>query len=294
MSDEAAEGSGRGGAMVEREAVVTAVVPESRDTVTVHMIASEEAPYLAGQFISIDPHQFEELEPWIHYLELQKGRREPRRCYTLSSAPHERALAFTVKVEPFEPERAPWPPLLGGFLRHTLRPGRTVSFAGFSGRFVLPEAAHAEGAAVLHVVGGAGIVPSFSMIKDSLHRGAGRHCVLHGIRTWDDALFREALDALSLQHPGRLDVRHHLSREASPERLGPTARRGRVGEEALGEALSELGDPWVMVCGPGIKPRERRAAKAEGRELRPRFMETCLEALKNLGVPPEHLSREGW
>ena len=41
----------------------------------------------AGQYVSIDPHQFPGLRSLVDYLEHVKGRREVARAYSMCSAP---------------------------------------------------------------------------------------------------------------------------------------------------------------------------------------------------------------
>jgi hypothetical protein len=61
-------------------------------------IGNERPEYQAGQFLLIDPHQFEALQRFVTFFEVLKGRKEPPRAYSLSSAPRESHAAFTVKV----------------------------------------------------------------------------------------------------------------------------------------------------------------------------------------------------
>src|SRR2546423_14226112 len=79
---------------------VAEVIAETADTTTIVFAPSGERPvYRAGQFLTIDPHQFPSLARFIAFFESVKRRREPPRAYSLSSAPHEPHLAITVKEE---------------------------------------------------------------------------------------------------------------------------------------------------------------------------------------------------
>lgn len=279
------------GKMIPREGVVTRVVRESADAVTVHLYTGQAEEHLPGQFLSIDPHQFEELDPWLRYLEALRGRRETRRCYSLSSAPGEPEIAITVKAERYDAAPDHPPPLMAPFLLHTVRPGRRVAFAGYSGRYVLgPEVAE-EGRGIVHLVAGAGIVPNFSMIKHDLAQGALSHTVLYANRRLEDALFRAQLDALARRHPDRLKVIHCLSDDRAAE---GDHHPGRISEACIRSHVPQPQAARYFVCGPGIKPRERRAARQEGIELPPRFMEAMLAALTALDVPGGQIVKESW
>ena len=84
----------------EMEAVVVEVVRETPDTTTLVLFTgNERLDYEAGHFLTVDPHQFEGLERFVSFFEDLKGRKEPPRAYSMSSAPHERYIAITVKEE---------------------------------------------------------------------------------------------------------------------------------------------------------------------------------------------------
>src|SRR5437879_4451586 len=84
----------------EMEVMVADVIIETPDTTTLVLFTgNDRLEYLAGHFLTIDPHQFESLERFTSFLEDLKGKREPPRAYSMSSAPHARYLAVTVKEE---------------------------------------------------------------------------------------------------------------------------------------------------------------------------------------------------
>jgi hypothetical protein len=56
------------------------VVRNTHDTVTLSFDTGDQPEYQAGQFISIDPHQFPELSRVIAYFELITGTRETFRA----------------------------------------------------------------------------------------------------------------------------------------------------------------------------------------------------------------------
>src|SRR5262245_26553631 len=115
-------------------ATVEEVTLDSPDTATLTFSATPRPEYRAGQYLSIDPHQFPPLRGLIRWLEAAKGRREPVRKYSLTSAPHEPRLAITVKEE----EPAKFPPLLSHLLVRGLKPGDAFEAFGCTGPYVLP------------------------------------------------------------------------------------------------------------------------------------------------------------
>ncbi len=279
-----------------REVVIEKIVRETADAVTLVFRGGGAPPfYRAGQFLTIDPRQFPQLEGMLRYFEGTKGRREPPRAYSMSSAPHEARLAVTVKVEPFDPGRAPFPPILSPLLVHGLFPGQRLEVVGFTGPYTLPDDVESRTDHVVHVCAGSGIVPNFSILKDALHRGLNlRHTLLYGNKTYDDIIFRAELERLERAHPGRLRVIHSLSREDRAERHGPAYRQGRIGRHLLEAVLEDRRRALVFACGPGITPYERRAARAKGLEPAPRFLETVLGHLQELKVEKNRIHNESY
>ena len=80
----------------ELEVMVADTVQETEDTSTLLLFTgNDRLEYQAGHFLTIDPHQFDALGRFISFFEDVKGRKEPARAYSMSSAPHERFLAIT-------------------------------------------------------------------------------------------------------------------------------------------------------------------------------------------------------
>ena len=100
--------------------MVAEVIHETPDTTTLVLFTgNERLDYQAGHFLTVDPHQFEGLERFVAFLEDLKGKKEPPRAYSMSSAPHERYIAITVKEERYVSGTTKYPPLLSPLLVRT-------------------------------------------------------------------------------------------------------------------------------------------------------------------------------
>ena len=277
----------------QMEVMIADVVAETPDTVTlVFFTGNDRLEYRAGHFLTIDPHQFESLERFTTFLEDLKGRREPVRAYSMSSAPHEKYLAVTVKEEPYIKGVTKYPPLLSPLLVRGLKQGVRVVVTGFTGPYTLPEDIESKTDHVVHVCAGSGSVPNLSILKFALHAHPRlRHTFLYSNKTWADVIFRDELAALKRSHPRQLQVIHTLTREAS---LPAGARAGRVSTALLRECIPDPSGCWVYVCGPGISAFDRVAAKEAGRSPEPRFLETAVASLREIGVPAEQIKRESY
>ena len=80
--------------------MVADVITESPDTKTLVLFTgNDRLDYQPGHFLSIRPQQFGALDRFIKHFEDLKGKKEPPRAYSLSSAPHERYLAAYELIE---------------------------------------------------------------------------------------------------------------------------------------------------------------------------------------------------
>jgi 3-ketosteroid 9alpha-monooxygenase subunit B len=276
-------------------AIVSEVVTETPDTKTLVLDLGATATYRAGQYVTIDPHQFSGLAPFVGYLEHLKGRREAPRAYSMCSDPSE-PLAITIKEEFYEAGRTPYPPLISGFLVHQVRAGDRMAVVGFAGAYVFPEDVESRADHILHLCAGSGSVPNFSMIKDSLRRHRKlRHTLLYSNKTWDDVIFRDQLTQMSADYPSRLRVVHSLTRQTSPVPANADVRTGRIGRDLLAATLAAEPTSLVYACGPAVSVWEKRDSSARGLPApAPRFLETMLAELEALGLPRSRLKIEAF
>ena len=138
-------------------------------------------------------------------------------------------------------------------------------------------------------------MPNLSILKHCLANGMKlRHTLIYGNKTWEDIIFQRQLEDLARQYPDKLRIVHTLSREARASSGTGEVRNGRVSEALIREVISDPNGVEVFACGPGVGKFERQAAKEKGEEPAPRFLETTLEALENLGVPDERIHRESY
>ena len=272
------------------EVVVTEVVHETADTVTLVLAAEKMPPYRAGQFLTIDPRAFPVLAGQVAYLEHIKGKKELVRAYSMASAPHE-PLAITIKEEPYHPGDLHFP-LISPVLVYACPPGTRFPVVGFTGPYTLPPDVEQRTGHIVHIVAGSGVVPNFSILKDALRNHPKlRHTFIDSNKTWGDIIFRATLERLAAEHPDRLRVVHTLTRQ---EDLPPGARKGRVSKELLEELVPDRDTAVAYVCGTAIASWDRRKALEAGTQPSPRFLETTLGHLQALGFTPARIRREAY
>ena len=277
------------------EAMVADVIVETPDTVTLSLFTgNERLEYKPGHFLTIAPHQFESLERFIAYLEDLKGKKEPPRAYSIASAPDEHRLAITVKEERYVRGTTKYPPLLSPLLVKQLVRGQHVVITGFTGPYVLPDDVETQTDHLVHLCAGSGSVPNWAILKHALvHHPKLRHTFVYSNKTWDDVIYRDALDALARKHPERVKVVHTLTRGEGPAGRSDV-RRGRVDAALLRSVIPDPSACLVFACGPAIGPWDKAAAKAKGEAPTPRFLEAALAALKEVGVPDDRVENESY
>lgn len=280
----------------ELEVMVAEVIIETPDTATLVLFTgNDRLEYQPGHFLTIKPQQFPALDRFCKYFEDLKGKKEPARAYSLSSAPDEKYLAVTVKEEQYVSGLTKYPPLLSPLLVWRTPPGTRMVVTGFGGPYVLPPGIESRTDHIVHICAGSGIVPNYSILKHCLARRMKvRHTLIYGNKTWEDVIFRAQLDALAARHPDQVKIVHTLSRDSEPVSLAPNIRAGRVTESLIREHIPDPSAVEVFSCGPGVGKFERLAAKERGEEPQPRFLESVLEALESIGVPDERIHRESY
>lgn len=280
----------------ELEVMVSEVITESSDTTTLVLFTgNDRLEYQPGHFLSIRPQQFGALDRFLKYFEDLKGKKEPARAYSLSSAPHERHLAITVKEERYVSGVTRYPPLLSPLLVWRTPRGTRMHVVGFGGPYTLPAGIESRTDHLVHICAGSGIVPNMSIIKHALFTMPKlRHTLVYGNKTWEEIIFRRQLDEIAAANPGRLEIVHALSREPDGPVFGPRVRRGRVGEDLIREFVPDPAAVEVFACGPAITKYDRQAAQEKGEEPKPRFLETVVRALAEIGVPRDRIHRESY
>ena len=135
------------------QVTVSDVIVETPDTVTLVYSGIDRFEYKAGQFLTIDPHQFPTLVRFIQLFEQLKKRKEPPRAYSMASAPDE-PLAITIKEETWTPGDQMYPPLLSPFLVHEVATGMPMTISGFTGPYTLPDEIESRTDHVVHLCAG--------------------------------------------------------------------------------------------------------------------------------------------
>lgn len=280
----------------ELEVMVADAIEEAHDTTTlVFFTGNDRLEYKPGHFLTIDPHQFSALERFTAFLEDLKGKKEPPRAYSMSSSPDEKYLAITVKEESYTSGVTKYPPLLSPLLvKRTFR-GMRLVVTGFTGPYTLPENIELQTDHLVHICAGSGSVPNYAMLKYALiHYTNLRHTFIYSNKKWEDVIFRDSLADLERKYAGKLKVVHSLTRECEEFQYTPSVRKGRLSVDLLREFISDTGSAQIYLCGPAISVHDRNIAREKGIQPQPKFLESVLSSLKEIGVGKERITYESY
>ncbi|CCH56425.1 oxidoreductase FAD/NAD(P)-binding domain protein [Fibrisoma limi BUZ 3] len=195
-------------------------------------VDGRRVPYRAGQFLT---------------LIIEHGGHEVRRSYSLSSAPDvDQQLRLTIKrITNGEISR---------HLLDTLQVGDVLTSLPPAGRFTIDSNQPGD---LLLLGAGSGITPLFSILKHSLHVEPGRRItLLYSSSNERNVIFRDELDDLQRQFPGRFRLLYLLSNPADDwHRLRGSVQPGRLNNMMLERLLPTLAGPDLntvrcYVCGP--------------------------------------------
>lgn len=239
------------------------------------------------------PHQFPELLDIVKFFEFTKGKKEPVRAYSLTSAPHEKYIAITIKPEIYEPYEGSFPPLLSPLLASDILVGKEIQFTGYAGAYVMPEKLSPHIEEIAHLVAGSGIVPSFSILKSELNNKDNehiKHTIVYANKSIKDIIFHEELLALEKQFPHRLCVKYFLSQEKVHG--CENYIHGRPDIKHIKRFIKDPKNTLFFACGPAVTKWQKKHALETGIALRPRFMEWVQEVIEELQVDKKQFKRE--
>ncbi|MBL4889110.1 MAG: oxidoreductase [Candidatus Lindowbacteria bacterium] len=279
----------------EIEVMVADVIKETPDTSTIFLFTgNDRLDYKAGHFLTINPRQFKSLYRFTLYLEDMKGKKETPRAYSMSSAPHEPHLAFTVKEERYISGQTPYPPLLSPMLVHRMKIGMRIMITGFTGPYTMPDDLADRTDNILHICAGSGVVPNFSIIKESLHNNDPfKHTLIFSNKLVEDIMFHRQFEELRAHYPDKFEVIYCATREEGDVNIRG-GFKGRISPELIKKYAPDSSNVHCFVCGPGITKWDKIAAKKKGEEPTPRFLEASLSFLEELGIKKNQITRESY
>jgi len=231
---------------------VASITEETPDVRTFRFTTPDGAPLPFAH----EPGQYLVLSVFI------KGKKV-NRTYTIASSPTQTAYCeITVKRED------------GGYvsrhLHEMLRAGDIINIAAPAGRFTF-NGTQAE--SIVLIAGGVGITPLMSILRYLTdQRWPGEIHFVYTAKTPGDIIFRRELEDLQKRFP-KLRLHVTLTRVESQDWAG---KRGRITGELLKQAIPDLVQHPIYICGPAS------------------MMEPTIQLLRELGVPAQQIKSEAF
>jgi ferredoxin-NADP reductase len=146
---------------------------------------------------------------------------------------------------------------------YALKAGDTISATGPIGHFTLSHAV--DGLPIVFLVGGIGVTPMYSILKQAEHDGDTRTFIaLYSNRFKKDATFHEEFRAMKVA-----DFRYipTLSQETTP--AGADEERGYINEAMIRKYVADIQSVWFYIVGG------------------PAFIEAMEKMLSDMGIAKE-------
>lgn len=218
-------------------------------TLEFHLERPSGFQYQAGQHINIKLSNL-----------LFEDKKGPRRTFTLSSAPHEKALHVTTRLTG------------SGFKRTVLEgPLQEVEFIGPRGELVLDEASPA-----VFIAGGIGITPFRSMVLDVLQRGVSQSMtLLYSNRHPNAAAYHDMFEILQQEHPQQFTYVPTMPelKEQKTEWQGETRL---ITGDFIRDYVTDLSRAIFYLCGP------------------PNMVKSIQDLLESEGIDPPRIKSESF
>lgn len=196
---------------------VQEVKRETSDTFTLALKPEKPFYFKAGQFC---------------FLRINKNRLFARHPFTMSSAPQEPNLYFTIKQS-------------GRFTKTAfeLKNGEEVIIDGPFGKFIIKD----RKKDLVFIAGGVGITPFMSMLKEHLNKKLTQKItLLYGSKTEQDIIFKNEIDTLDESWFKKIYV---LSQGNS---AAASCEPGFITQALIEKYVKNIDNSLFYICGPEV------------------------------------------
>ncbi len=206
---------------------ISEVKMETHDSFTISIKSEKPFNFAAGQFC---------------FLRLNKNSLHARHPFTISSAPGEEILKFTIKQAGRFTETA-----------KNLTAGEEILIDGPFGKFIPKTEKN-----LVFIAGGVGITPFMSIIKDHINKNSNQKIILiYGSRTEQDIIFKNEIDSVNKEWFNKVYVLSNENQDSAQY------ERGYLTKEIMTKYVKDISSSLYYICGPEIMKTGAKKILAE-------------------------------
>ncbi|MFA6424523.1 MAG: ferric reductase-like transmembrane domain-containing protein [Candidatus Magasanikbacteria bacterium] len=195
--------------------IVENIIQETKDTFTIVVKPEKKLNFKAGQFC---------------FLRINKNKLHARHPFSMSSAPQDHNLQFTIKMAGRFTDTA-----------SKINKGDEILTDGPFGRFI----EKGDKKNLVFIAGGVGITPFMSIIRDHVIQNNPRKItLLYGSKTTEDVIFKNELNNIKNDW---FKVVHVLSEDQTTP---APYEHGRIDENLIKKYISNFSNSLFYICGP--------------------------------------------
>ena len=221
--------------------IVKSIKEETKDTFTIIVIPEKAFKFKAGQFC---------------FLRLNKNKLYARHPFTISSAPYEKEISFTIKLAGRFTETA-----------KELKAGDEILVDGPFGKFIPKIGMNNIETDIavkdlVFIAGGVGIAPFMSILKDIQKNKENKQKIpniilFYGSQTEEDIIFRKELDAIN---EGWFKKVYILD---NGEKSNTLFEYGYITKDIIKKYVRNINNSLYYICGPEIMKDSTKKILAE-------------------------------
>lgn len=270
---------------------VVDIISETFDTVTIQLKANEK-DYGPGQFLTINPAQFNELASIVTYLKKLKKKQENSRAYSIGSTRLDKNILLTIKINDFCFIKNKYLPVLSPFLTCNFSKNRILQFHGYSGTYVIEKKITKQIDGIFYITAGSGIVPNFSLLNDCLNKKLtiNFHILININKALSDVIYQNELTYMAKQHCKVLKIIYFLTQEKRSNYF-----YGKPNFHFIYSLLiNKIGSIAVYACGPSNNKWSKLAAFQINVCLKNKFTEAIIFFVKKIGLTKKQFKYESY
>lgn len=267
------------------------IISETSDTVTIQLKTNSKN-YRPGEFLTINPTQFNELASIAEYLKKFKKKQENNRAYSIGSVRFDKSILLTIKINDFCFIKNKYLPVLSPFLTCNFSKNRIIQYYGYGGTYVIEKKITEQIDGIFYITAGSGIIPNFSLITNCLNKKLiiNFHILININKTQSDIIYQNRLTQMVKPHCKILKIIYFLTQEKRRNYF-----YGKPNFNFIYDILiNKIEYVAIYACGPSNNKWTKLAAFQINAYLKNKFTETVIYFVKKFGLTKKQFKYESY